>query len=47
MVDPLSLSPPHDVAVHSKADGRAVLEVRKRDMFRIVPGGEGRSIDFL
>lgn len=42
MVDPLSLSPPHDVDVQSNADRRAVLEVRNRDMFRIVPGGEGR-----
>lgn len=42
MVDPLSLSPPHDVEVHAMADGRAVLEVRNKDMFRIFPGGEGR-----
>lgn len=40
MVPPLSLSPPHDVDVHSKADRRTVLEVGNRDMFRIVPDGE-------
>lgn len=42
IVAPFSLSSPHYVDIHSKADGRAVLEVENRDMFGFVPDGEER-----